>query len=221
MAMRAARSAAAPASRGGPYPGEDKRATDLAALRHDAAECRACPLWEKATGTVFGEGPAAADLVLVGEQPGDEEDRQGRPFVGPAGKVLDRALGEAGIERSAVYITNAVKHFKFVQRGKRRLHERPSAGEVTICRWWLSHELALIRPQLVMALGATALRGLTGRSASLGPLRGRTITTSEGLPLVVTVHPSLILRLPDPAARAHEYRRFVDDLRHAGAIIRG
>src|SRR6187455_2040249 len=139
-------------------------ADDLLQLKREALECRACPLWAPATQTVFGEGSRGAPILLIGEQPGDQEDLAGRPFVGPAGKILDRALSDAGLDRSRAYVTNAVKHFKFEPRGKRRLHKKPTTGEIDVCRWWLDQELALIKPKLAVAMGATAARGLTGKS---------------------------------------------------------
>lgn len=186
----------------------------LAALAREAARCRACPLWKPATQTVFGEGPEDAELVLVGEQPGDREDLAGRPFVGPAGEVLDRALAEAGIDRARTYVTNAVKHFKFVPRGKRRLHQKPDGGEIEACRFWLSGELAVLRPRLVVALGATALHSLAGKPLPIGKNRGRVMAIGD-LNVLATVHPSYLLRLPDAEAREREYGRFVDDLRLA------
>ncbi|MGE0238008.1 MAG: UdgX family uracil-DNA binding protein [Parvibaculaceae bacterium] len=187
-------------------------ASTLAQLRREAADCRRCPLYRNATQTVFGEGGAHAVLVFVGEQPGDQEDLKGRPFVGPAGKVFDRALEEAGIARKDVYVTNAVKHFKFEPRGQKRLHKRPDRGEIEACRWWLRAEIALIRPKLVVALGATAARALSGKALTIGKLRGTPIDLM-GHKGFVTVHPSYLLRVPDAAARRLEYRKFVHDLR--------
>jgi len=187
--------------------------TDLEAVRRDAAACRACPLWANATQTVFGEGPANADIVFVGEQPGDQEDLAGRPFVGPAGKLLDKAMIEAGVDRKRAYVTNAVKHFKFEPRGKRRLHKKPNAGEVRACRWWLTREVDLLRPKLVVALGATAVQSVLGRSGSIGELRGRFVDFDGKAEAFVTVHPSFLLRLPDEESRGAEYERFVADLR--------
>jgi len=185
----------------------------LTSLVEDAKGCRRCPLYRLATQTVFGEGPAHAPVMLVGEQPGDQEDLQGRPFVGPAGKILDRALAEAGIDRSRVYVTNAVKHFKFEPRGKKRLHKKPNAGEIEACKWWLDQELEVIKPALTVALGATAARALAGRPIAIGTSRGRLIDLRDGLPGLVTIHPSFLLRMPDPEVKAQEYRRFVQDLR--------
>lgn len=191
-----------------------KPADRLAALRREAAECRACPLWEPATQTVFGEGPVDASIVVVGEQPGDREDLAGKPFIGPAGELLDRALAEAGIDRRKRYVTNAVKHFKFTPRGKRRLHQRPNGGEIQSCKFWLSNELETIRPRLVVALGATALHSLAGRAMPIGQSRGK-IMGLGGVDVLATVHPSYLLRLPDPETREAEYARFVADLRLA------
>ena len=185
----------------------------LTSLAKDAKDCRRCPLYRLATQTVFGEGPAHAPVTLVGEQPGDQEDLQGRPFVGPAGKILDRALADAGIDRSRVYVTNAVKHFKFEPRGKKRLHKKPNAGEIEACKWWLDQELDLIKPALTVALGATAARALAGRPIAIGKERGHLIDLRPDLPGLVTIHPSFLLRMPDPEVKAQEYRRFVQDLR--------
>jgi DNA polymerase len=187
--------------------------TDLSALRDEASHCRACPLWEPATQTVFGEGPAHARVMLVGEQPGDKEDLAGKPFVGPAGQMLDRALQEAGIDRAKVYVTNAVKHFKFVPRGKIRLHQKPTTPEILACRPWYERELAAIRPKLVVAMGATAAQSVLGKTTPINKTRGRLIDLDHGLKALVTVHPSYLLRLPDAEAKAREYERFVDDLR--------
>ena len=192
----------------------DYMARDLASLRKEAASCRRCPLWGNATQTVFGEGPAPAAMMLVGEQPGDKEDLAGRPFVGPAGRLLDLALEEAGIDRSTVYVTNAVKHFKNEPRGKRRLHKKPNAGEIEACRWWLEKELTLVRPRLTIALGATAAGVLMQCTVIIGRLRGRAIETESGA-LWATVHPSYLLRLPDETSRQREFVRFVKDLERA------
>ena len=170
-------------------------ATDLSHLREDAATCRRCPLWRNATQTVFGEGPASAKMMLVGEQPGDREDQAGRPFIGPAGQILDQALEAAGVDRAKVYITNAVKHFKNEPRGKRRLHKKPDASEIEACRWWLDQEIALVRPRLTIALGATAAAALMRRPVTIGRVRGQAIESELGR-LWITVHPSYLLRLP-------------------------
>jgi uracil-DNA glycosylase len=187
-------------------------AETLAALKQQVLGCQRCPLFSNATQTVFGAGPSDAPVVFVGEQPGDQEDLAGLPFVGPAGQLFDRALGEAGIDRGRVYVTNAVKHFKFTPRGKKRIHQKPNAGEVEHCRWWLDRELGLIQPKLVVALGATAARALTGKDVKITQMRGRTVTLRDGMSVLFTVHPSYLLRLPDAAAQAAEYRHFVDDL---------
>ncbi|GLK54280.1 DNA polymerase [Methylopila capsulata] len=186
--------------------------TSLEALHDEVDACRACPLWEPATQAVFGEGPPTATIVVVGEQPGDKEDIAGRPFVGPAGALFDKAAREAGLERDKVYVTNAVKHFKFEPRGKFRLHKTPGPTEINACRPWLERELALLKPQLVVAMGATAARAAFGKPVKVGEHRGR-IARRDGAPdVLVTVHPSYLLRLPDQARREEEYRRFVDDL---------
>jgi len=193
---------------------------DLAALREEAASCRACPLWKDATQTVFGEGPQDAQIMLVGEQPGDKEDLAGKPFVGPAGLMLDRALEEAGVNRKKVYITNAVKHFKFVPRGKIRLHQKPNTPEIRACRQWYEQELAAIRPELVVAMGATAAQSVFGKITPINKNRGRLIDLDAGPKVLVTVHPSYLLRLPDEDAKAREYERFVDDLRIAADFLK-
>jgi len=184
----------------------------LAAARQDAADCQRCPLYKHATQTVFGEGPAHAHVVFVGEQPGDQEDLQGKPFVGPAGQMFDRALAEAAIDRKLVYVTNAVKHFKFEPRGKRRLHQKPNNAEIEACHWWLDNELRLLRPQLVVALGATAARALTGRDVTISRTRGRLMQLRDGVEGFITVHPSFLLRLPDPESKEREFAHFVADL---------
>jgi uracil-DNA glycosylase len=183
-----------------------------AALRDEAMQCRRCDLYRHATQTVFGEGPVNADLVFVGEQPGDQEDLAGKPFVGPAGQVFDRALEQAGIDRARVYVSNAVKHFKYELRGKRRIHSKPDAGEVTACRWWIEQELALVRPKVTVALGATAARSLFGKTMTISRERGRAHDLPEIGEVWVTVHPSFLLRLPDENARHEEFARFVSDL---------
>jgi DNA polymerase len=188
-------------------------------LREEAAHCRACPLWKDATQTVFGEGPQTARIMLVGEQPGDKEDLAGKPFVGPAGQMLDRALQEAGIDRSKVYVTNAVKHFKFVPRGKTRLHQKPNTPEIKACRPWYERELAAIKPDLVVAMGATAAQSVFRKMTPINKTRGRLIDLEDTRALV-TVHPSYLLRLPDAEAKALEYRRFVEDLKIAAAVLR-
>jgi uracil-DNA glycosylase family protein len=190
----------------------------IEALRDDASDCKACPLWKHATQTVFGEGKASARCMLVGEQPGDQEDLQGRPFVGPAGAVLDRALKEAGLDRSRLYVTNAVKHFKWEPRGRRRMHKTPAQQEIEACRQWLERELATVRPDLVVALGGTAARALVGRVVKLGEQRGRIITGGDIPALLVTVHPSYILRVP-PQDRDDTYDAFVADLKVAADFL--
>jgi DNA polymerase len=185
----------------------------LAAARKAAAQCERCPLYKNATQTVFGEGPAHARVVFVGEQPGDQEDLQGKPFVGPAGVMFDRALDEAGIDRKLVYVTNAVKHFKFEPRGKRRLHKKPNNAEIEACRWWLDNELELLKPQLAVALGATAARALTGRDVTISRSRGKLMPLRDNVEGFITVHPSFLLRLPDAASKEREYAHFVADLK--------
>src|SRR5690349_18811854 len=167
------------------------------ALLADARGCRRCELYRHATQTIFGEGPLDAQIMFVGEQPGDQEDLAGRPFVGPAGAVFDAALEKAGIDRSSVYVTNAVKHFKFVLRGKRRIHDKPNAGEVRACRWWIDRERELIRPKLIVALGATAARSLIGKSVTISKAREQPIRLDDWSEAWVTVHPSFLLRIPD------------------------
>lgn len=191
----------------------------LQALRDQARDCRACDLWKDATQTVFGEGPQHATVMLVGEQPGDKEDLAGKPFVGPAGQMLDRALAEAGIDRGKTYVTNAVKHFKFVPRGKIRLHQKPTTPEIKACRQWYERELAAVRPQLVVAMGATAAQSVLGKITPINKTRGRLIDRDDGPQVLVTVHPSYLLRLPDAEAKAREYARFVDDLKLVAAHL--
>lgn len=198
----------------------DKPLDNLETLREQAATCRACHLWKHATQTVFGEGPKHAPIMMVGEQPGDKEDLAGKPFVGPAGQMLDRALDEAGIDRRKVYVTNAVKHFKFVPRGKIRLHQKPNTEEIRACRQWYERELAAIKPILVIALGATAAQSVLGKITPINKNRGRLIDLAEGAQALVTVHPSYLLRLPDADAKAREYDRFVDDLKIAASLLR-
>ena len=188
-------------------------AASWAALRNEAAACTRCDLHRCATQTVFGEGPLDARIMFVGEQPGDQEDLAGRPFVGPAGELFDAALEAAGIERSTTYVTNAVKHFKFVLRGKRRIHQKPDISEIDACRWWLDQERVLIRPPLTVALGATAARALTGKAVTIAKVRNAPLTLADGGECWVTFHPSYLLRLPDPDARRTERARFVDDLK--------
>jgi uracil-DNA glycosylase len=185
----------------------------LPAVREIAAGCKACDLYKRGTQTVFGEGPRKAELMLVGEQPGDAEDQAGHPFVGPAGRLLDTALEEAGIDRRQVYVTNVVKHFKWEPRGKRRIHAKPNAAEIAACRPWLEVEIALVKPRVLICLGATAAQALLGRSFKVSQQRG-TVVASPLAPIVsATVHPSSILRAPDDETRREEMRRFVQDLR--------
>jgi len=186
------------------------------ALRDEAMGCARCPLHRGATQTVFGEGPLDAPLLFIGEQPGDQEDLAGRPFVGPAGQLFDAALKEAGVDRGRAYVTNAVKHFKFLARGKRRIHQTPDAGEVQACRWWLGQELELIRPRIVVALGATAARAMLGKAVTISRARGQAIPLEGGAEGWVTVHPSYLLRLPDETKRVEERRRFIEELREIG-----
>lgn len=188
-------------------------------LKAAEAACTRCPLYRDATQVVPGEGPAKARLLVVGEQPGDKEDIAGRPFVGPAGRVLDQALEEAGIDRGITFVTNAVKHFKHEMRGKRRLHKKPNAYEIDRCKWWLEIERALLKPDVVVALGATAARSLLGRTVSIGSVRGTPIALTDGSRLVVTIHPSYLLRIREAVDKRAEYTRFVDDLQHAAAAL--
>lgn len=210
----AARARHAPIRSAGP-PREDDLAQEPTKRKLD--RCRRCPLWEHATQAVAGEGPPEARIVLVGEQPGDEEDLKGRPFVGPAGRLLDKLLEEAGIDRKSVYVTNAVKHFKWEPRGKRRLHKTPAQQEVAACEIWLRGELARLRPRVVVALGATALRALCAEAGPVGKARGETLRTDEGLPLVATWHPSALLRARDESV-ARMRADVVEDLRRAATI---
>ena len=195
----------------------------LKTLREEARHCRACHLWKNATQTVFGEGPQNAQMMLVGEQPGDKEDLAGKPFVGPAGLMLDRALEQAGIDRSKVYVTNAVKHFKFVRRGKIRLHQKPNTAEIKACRQWYERELAAIKPALVVAMGATAAQCVFGKITPINKNRGRLIDLGDGIKALVTVHPSYLLRLPDADAsdaRIRALRRRFQDCRGGVEKIR-
>lgn len=187
----------------------------LKTAAREAAACTLCPLYRNATQTVFGEGPARAGIMLVGEQPGDQEDLAGHPFVGPAGKVLDRALAEAGLDRKQTYLTNAVKHFKNEPRGKKRLHKRPNRYEVEVCRVWLRREIEIVRPRLILALGVTAAVALAGRPVVLSRERGRVLDFTDGQRGMVTAHPSSILRMPDQAARHAAFAALVKDLKAA------
>jgi uracil-DNA glycosylase len=193
--------------------------TPLQDAMREASDCRRCDLWEPATQTVFGEGPAHAKVIFVGEQPGDQEDVIGRPFVGPAGQIMDRAMEEAGLDRRTVYITNAVKHFKFEPRGKRRIHKTPETPEIRACRFWLDVELVRLQPKLVVAMGGTAARAVLGRAVTITRERGRLIALADGQSAFVTVHPSFLLRLPDEEAKAREYRAFVGDLRKVLQLV--
>ena len=192
---------------------------DLQQVRRVAEGCTRCDLYRDATHLVFGEGPEHADVVLVGEQPGDKEDLAARPFVGPAGRLLDRCLEEAGIDRTRCYVTNAVKHFKFTPRGKRRIHSKPNVGETKACAWWLATELRLVEPALVVALGATALYSLLGKDAKVTRDRGQIITGTE-FPVLVTIHPSALLRTMNRPGAAQDRQRFIADLRRIAKYIR-
>jgi uracil-DNA glycosylase len=190
----------------------------LWSVRAAAAGCKACHLYKLGTQTVFGEGPKRNEIMLVGEQPGDAEDLAGRPFVGPAGAVLDRALQEAGIDRRSVYLTNVVKHFKWEPRGKRRIHAKPNAAEIAACRPWLETEIALVKPHVLVCLGATAAQALLGKSFRVSRQRGQVVESSLAPVVIATVHPSSILRAPDDEARREELRRFVADLKKVAAM---
>ncbi len=181
-------------------------------LLAEARQCTRCELYKCGTQTVFGEGPLDAKILFIGEQPGDQEDIAGRPFVGPAGQLFDQALEKAGIDRAETYVTNAVKHFKFIQRGKKRIHNSPDAGEITACRWWQEQERALIRPPVTVALGGTAARSLFGKAVTISKLRGEPHELADGSECWVTVHPSFLLRMPDQVRRREERARFVADL---------
>jgi uracil-DNA glycosylase len=191
----------------------------LPTLREAAAGCQACPLWRTGTQTVFGEGARAAEVMLVGEQPGDKEDLAGKPFVGPAGRVLDDGLAEAGIDRRLAYVTNVVKHFKWVGKGKRRIHAKPNSSEIAACRPWLDAELAVVEPRVLVCLGATAAQALLGRDFRVTKQRGELIDSPLAPFATATVHPSSILRAPDEAARQAEYAAFVDDLRVVAGLL--
>jgi uracil-DNA glycosylase family protein len=189
--------------------------SSLTTLARAARSCRACPLYKRATQTVFGEGPKNARLMLLGEQPGDQEDIAGKPFIGPAGKLLDRALEDAGIKREEVYVTNTVKHFKWEPRGKRRIHQKPNSREIAACRPWLEAELRVVRPRLLVCLGATAAQSIFGPSFRVTRERGKVLESSVAAKVVTTVHPSSLLRQPDEESREREYAHFVADLRVA------
>ncbi len=191
----------------------------LPALRAAAAGCKACDLWERGTQTVFGEGGSKARVILVGEQPGNEEDLSGKPFVGPAGRLLDKALEEAGIDRSQAYVTNVVKHFKWEPRGKRRIHAKPNAVEIQACRPWLGAEIAVLKPRVIVCLGATAAQALLGRQFRVTQHRGEFVESELAPHVMATVHPSAILRAPDEETRHAETRRFIEDLKKVAAVI--
>jgi DNA polymerase len=191
----------------------------LPALRAASAGCKACDLWKLGTQTVFGEGRANARVMMVGEQPGDKEDLQGRPFVGPAGAVLDKALAAAGIDRNDVYVTNIVKHFKWEPRGKRRLHKKPNALEISACRPWLDAEIKVVKPEVVVLLGASAAQGIMGRQFRVTQQRGQWVQSNIAPLVMATVHPSSILRAPDDDSRHEEMRKFVDDLKKVAAQL--
>ncbi|WP_246727905.1 UdgX family uracil-DNA binding protein [Chelativorans sp. Marseille-P2723] len=198
----------------------EARLGTLQQVREDARVCTRCDLYRNATQTVFGEGESGARALFVGEQPGDQEDVAGRPFVGPAGRLFDKILEEVGIDRTKTYVTNAVKHFKFEPRGKRRIHSKPNAGEIRACRWWLDRELALIRPNIAVALGATAVRALVGKSMAITKVRGSIMESIEGVPVLITVHPSFLLRIPDEADRRRERERFAADMHKVKTLMK-
>ena len=202
-----------------PDPEAAAEITSLADARAAIQGCHRCPLYEYATQAVFGEGPQHAEVMFVGEQPGDQEDLAGKPFVGPAGQVFDRALDKVGLDRSRIYVTNSVKHFKFEPRGKKRIHQKPNSGEITACRFWLNLEREFVRPKLVVAMGATAVQSLTGKAASITSLRGKKLELPDGATLLVTVHPSYLLRMPDRDKAAEELARFEADLRAVKAYV--
>lgn len=191
----------------------------LAALREAENECRRCPLYKNATQAVPGEGPSHAKVMLVGEQPGDKEDLAGKPFVGPAGRLLDQALADAGIPRNETFVTNAVKHFKFEPRGKRRLHKKPNAYEIERCKWWFEQERLIVKPAFIVALGATAARSLTGRAVTIGKVRGEAFALADGTQLLVTIHPSALLRIREEDDKRAAYAAFVKDLKVAARLV--
>ena len=192
----------------------------LSSLKAAAADCKACDLWKKGTQTVFGDGSRRANVLFIGEQPGNEEDLTGKPFVGPAGRLFDNALEEAGIDRKQTFVTNVVKHFKWEPRGKRRIHKKPNAVEIAACRPWLEAEIALVKPEVIVALGATAAQALLGPQFRVTKQRGQFIESTLAPYVMATVHPSSILRAPDDETRRLEYRRFVDDLKKLTRVIR-
>src|SRR6266581_1016545 len=191
----------------------------LKAFREAAVDCKGCDLWERGTQTVFGEGARGAEVLLVGEQPGNEEDLAGKPFVGPAGRLLDDALLESGIDRAQTYVTNVVKHFKWEPRGKRRIHKKPNAREITACRPWLEAEIALVKPKVIVCLGATAAQALLGPKFRVSKQRGEFIESTLAPYIVATVHPSSILRAPDDETRRTEKRLFIDDLKRIARVL--
>jgi DNA polymerase len=191
----------------------------IASLRQAAADCKACSLWMRGTQTVFGEGGAHVRVMLVGEQPGDQEDLQGRPFVGPAGKLLDKVLEETGIDRTETYVTNAVKHFKWEPRGKRRIHKKPNSIEITACKPWIEAEIAVLKPEVLVCLGATAAQSLLGRNFRVSMQRGQLIQSDLAPYVLATVHPSSLLRAPDEETRRLEMKRFIDDFKIVADII--
>ena len=197
--------------RAGTVETSDDALAEWTAVRDEARACRACDLWRPATQTVFGEGPVPAPLMFVGEQPGDKEDLAGKPFIGPAGRILDRALANAGIARDKAYVTNAVKHFKFTRRGKIRLHQKPDTAEIKVCNQWLARERAIVRPRLIIAMGATAVRAVFGKAMPIGRNRGRLIDLVESAKCLITVHPSYLLRVEEED-KEREYQAFVADL---------
>ncbi len=192
----------------------------LKAFRDAAEDCQGCDLWERGTQTVFGEGARRAEVVFVGEQPGNEEDLSGKPFVGPAGRLLDDCLAAAGIDRSQTYVTNVVKHFKWEPRGKRRIHKKPNASEVKACRPWLEAEISLVKPKVIVCLGATAAQALLGAQFKVTRQRGKFIESTLAPYIMATVHPSSILRAPDDETRHEEKRKFIDDLKRVARVIR-
>jgi uracil-DNA glycosylase family protein len=194
-------------------------AKSLSAVRAEARDCRACDLWKRATQTVFGEGTRRAELMLVGEQPGDQEDLAGRPFVGPAGKLLDRVLDAVGIDRSTAYVTNVVKHFKWEPRGKRRIHKKPNSSEISACRPWLDTEIQLVKPRAIVCLGATAAQSLLGKAFKVTTGRGKFVPSPLAPLVMATVHPSSLLRAPDEESRRREMARFMADLRKVARAL--
>src|ERR1043166_5365532 len=191
----------------------------LSGLRKAENECRRCPLYKHATQAVPGEGPGHAKVMLVGEQPGDKEDLAGKPFVGPAGRVLDQALADAGIPRNETFVTNAVKHFKFEPRGKRRLHKKPNAHEIERCKWWFEQERAIVEPEVIVALGASAARSVIGRAVTIGKIRGEALALDDGTRAVITIHPSALLRMQEAAQKRAAYAAFVKDLKVVARLV--